>query len=314
MNLLFLNAGRRVELINEFKKSAKESGLSLKCYATEITEFAPALQFVDQYFILKNGKKRDKVLAHNILHICLEQNINIIIPSIDPDLPFLAQYKNFLEENSNVKVLISEANIVEQCQDKNKTAILFKRNNLLTPEIYTTDNLTKEHLPILTKPINGSASLNVNIIATPQELEEYLRSPSCKNTTIIQKYIQGCEYTADCFIWEGNIDVCPRIRHKVRSGEVVDSEVILNEKYINTIKHFLKTQEGFHGPITIQFIEEKSTGKLFFIEINPRFGGGSILAINAGLKSPKIILTNNYENSFIINKKRMLRYDQSIFL
>jgi carbamoyl-phosphate synthase large subunit len=39
---------------------------------------------------------------------------------------------------------------------------------------------------------------------------------------------------------------------------------------------------GITGPCCIQFIKEDNTDKYWFIEINARFGGGTVLSINAG--------------------------------
>ena len=44
------------------------------------------------------------------------------------------------------------------------------------------------------------------------------------------------------------------------------------------------------GPITVQLIRQKITGDDYFIEINPRFGGGAPLSIKAGANSAKALL------------------------
>jgi carbamoyl-phosphate synthase large subunit len=61
-------------------------------------------------------------------------------------------------------------------------------------------------------------------------------------------------------------------------------------------------------------------GKIKFIEINPRFGGGAPLSIKAGANFPKWILaqlvgkkpqikSNGFENNLV-----MLRYDAEVWL
>ncbi len=45
---------------------------------------------------------------------------------------------------------------------------------------------------------------------------------------------------------------------------------------------------GFLGPITLQAIE--GAGDPWFIEINPRFGGGVILSIEAGADYPRLLI------------------------
>ena len=51
MKILFTCVGRRVELVQEFKKAGKELGLPLTVCATDMTNTAPAAYFCDEIFI-----------------------------------------------------------------------------------------------------------------------------------------------------------------------------------------------------------------------------------------------------------------------
>ena len=44
------------------------------------------------------------------------------------------------------------------------------------------------------------------------------------------------------------------------------------------------------GAITVQLIRQKGTGEDWYIEINPRFGGGAPLSIKAGADSAEAML------------------------
>ena len=44
------------------------------------------------------------------------------------------------------------------------------------------------------------------------------------------------------------------------------------------------------GPITVQLIRDDKTGEDYYIEINPRYGGGAPLSIKAGADSSDILL------------------------
>ena len=97
---------------------------------------------------------------------------------------------------------------------------------------------------------------------------------------IIQPFVDGTEYTVDIFCdFDGNpIFITPRIRLAVRDGEI-----------INNIKTLVSE---FHpcGPITVQLIREFHTGEDYYIEINPRFGGGAPLSMKAGANSARALL------------------------
>ena len=72
------------------------------------------------------------------------------------------------------------------------------------------------------------------------------------------------------------------------------------------------------GQITVQLIQDEVTGDNYYIEINPRFGGGAPLSIKAGADSAKAVLRMlngellAYEEKAARNKAIYSRFDQSI--
>lgn len=72
------------------------------------------------------------------------------------------------------------------------------------------------------------------------------------------------------------------------------------------------------GQITVQLIREEATGTDYYIEINPRFGGGAPLSMKAGADSSKaVIRMMNGEKLDYVEKAAKdgvvySRFDQSI--
>ena len=72
------------------------------------------------------------------------------------------------------------------------------------------------------------------------------------------------------------------------------------------------------GQITVQLIRQKDTNKDFYIEINPRFGGGAPLSIKAGADSAEALikLIDGQKLTYCPNAARdgdvYSRFDQSI--
>ena len=44
------------------------------------------------------------------------------------------------------------------------------------------------------------------------------------------------------------------------------------------------------GPMTVQLIQDEITGDNYYIEINPRYGGGAPLSMKAGARSAEALL------------------------
>ena len=104
-------------------------------------------------------------------------------------------------------------------------------------------------------------------------------------------YIDGEEYTVDIFCGfdSSPVYITPRKRLAVRAGEVLKTEISLDETIISECRKLIDKFEPV-GAITVQLIKDKSTGRNYYIEINPRFGGGAPLSMKAGARSAEVIL------------------------
>ncbi len=76
---------------------------------------------------------------------------------------------------------------------------------------------------------------------------------------------------------------------QVRAGEVLKTQIVMDEIMIEESRALCKTFKPC-GPMTVQLIRDKNTKVDYFIEINPRFGGGVPLSMKAGARSAEAIL------------------------
>lgn len=314
MNILFTCVGRRVELIQCFKDAAKECKINLKIFATENDDTAPALRFCNKYFLVP--KIQDKKYVSSLLTICKNNKINAIIPTIDTDLLLLSKCKQDFE-NLNTKIIISNLSEIKICRNKLLTAAFFSKIGINTPKIIENYKNYNGPFPVFLKPTSGSSSINTYKLNNTEEVK--LITKKIKNFIILQ-FIEGTEYTVDTFNdFDGKpLLITPRIRIAVRSGEVSKTQIVNDKTIINEIKKIMK-HLTLIGPSTIQLIRSNYDNKDYFIEINPRFGGGSPISIKAGANSPVLLLKllngckikkNIKYNA--IDKSIWSRFDQSI--
>ena len=150
--------------------------------------------------------------------------------------------------------------------------------------------------------------------------DEDLRTYAGKITDyIIQPFISGREFTIDIFCdYEGNpVFITPRERLAVRAGEVLKTQICQDDVMISEMKTLIADYKPC-GQITVQLIQDEVTGDNYYIEINPRFGGGAPLSIKAGADSAKAVLrllqgeTLEYEEKAARDKAVYSRFDQSI--
>lgn len=320
MKILFTSVGRRVELLQAFRHAAEKNGVDLTIIGVDISRDAPALYFCDITEIV--CRISDKNYIPSLLAICERENVDCLIPTIDTDLLLLSKHKHCFE-HIGTKVLISRTEKVQICRDKNYTADYFISLGLKSPkpfdsvEKYEAElNLKKQSFPAFIKPKDGSSSINAYRVDKLDDLKLYAEKI---RDYIIQPYISGKEYTIDIFCdYDGNpVYITPRERMAVRAGEVLKTRIVQDEVMIAEMQALIADYMPC-GQITVQLIRDEKTGDNYYIEINPRFGGGAPLSMKAGADSAEAVLKMlngdrlSYHNKAARDGAIYCRFDQSI--
>lgn len=317
INILFTSSGRRVSLIQKFKEVLVGNRLEGKIITADLKDNAPTRFISDYHYIVP--KVSDVNYINALLKICENEEINILIPLIDTELNLLSQNKS-LFESIGVKVIISGSMLNQISGNKLKTYEFFLSNNISTPKVYTEKELNEGlyQFPLIIKPFDGSSSKGVTKVENIRELKffrEYIPN------AIIQEYIDGEEYTIDVMVdFNNNIKtIVPRLRIETRSGEVSKGITVKDITIINEAKKVVDLLPNPVGCITLQCFKQID-GNIKFIEINPRFGGGVPLSIEAGANFPLWVI--EICNGQIFSEQdyswksglTMLRYDEAVFM
>lgn len=320
MKILFTSVGRRVELLQAFRHAAEKNGVDLTIIGVDISRDAPALYFCDISEIV--CRISDKNYIPSLLEICERENVDCLIPTIDTDLLLLSEHKHCFE-HIGTKVLISRTEKVQICRDKNYTADYFISLGLKSPKPYNSIekyeeelNLKKQSFPAFIKPKDGSSSINAYKVDSLDDLKLYAEKIG---DYIIQPFISGTEYTIDIFCdYDGNpVYITPRERMAVRAGEVLKTRIVQDEVMIAEMQALISDYMPC-GQITVQLIQDEKTGDNYYIEINPRFGGGAPLSMKAGADSAEAVLKMlngdrlSYHNKAARDGAIYCRFDQSV--
>lgn len=313
MKLLFTSVGRRVELMQAFRSAARALGVDLTLYGADMSQTAPALFFCDRAVAVPRIKSEDYIPA--LLEICEKEQIDALIPTIDTDLLILAQNRGRFAA-VGTKVVISDPEKIALCRDKRLTAAYFHSVGLLSPAPAASVEAYQGGFPAFIKPKDGSSSLHAYKVRDREELVSLAdRVPE----PIIQPFIRGTEYTVDIFCdFAGDpVYITPRIRLAVRSGEVLQTQIAQDARILSEMQQLVRDFKPC-GPITVQLIREEETGLDYYIEINPRFGGGAPLSMMAGADSAGALLrllqgqTLAYQAGAAEDGAVYSRFDQSV--
>lgn len=316
-NILFTSVGRRVSLIRHFYRALRELQLEGRIYGADASDLSPAFHITEKSFKVPRIENPEYISC--LLKICKDEQVRILIPLIDTELYVLAKNRHHFRE-IGTEVIISDVTVIHIGMYKTATHQFFKQIGIDTPELFSREDLrdVKKNLPLIVKPNDGSASHMVFRIDTEEQFDFF--SQYVPNA-IIQQCIEGEEYTLDVLVdLSGKVRcVVPRLRIEVRAGEVSKGVIVKRNDLIQLGTAVCKCLSGARGCITLQCIQD-SNGKIYMIEINPRFGGGIPLSIEAGADFPKWILqmvmeqeigdvADSYKDGLM-----MLRYDDAIFI
>lgn len=310
IRILFTGVGRRIELLQAFRNAALVLNKDLKIYGADMAGTAPALAYCD--YVRRVVAMKDSAYIDNLLQICKGDKIDLLIPTIDTDLMVLSDNKERFDR-IGTKVMISAPDKIRICRDKNNTYQFFADYGLHAPMPVNDWKEYRSRYPAFIKPKDGSSSIHAFKAENEAELEIYA---SQIEGYIVQPFVSGKEYTIDIFCdWDGNpISIVPRERIQIRAGEVLKTQIFMDHTMIEESKVLCKAFKPC-GPMTVQLIRDDK-GIDWYIEINPRFGGGAPLSMKAGARSAEAIirLLNNEKigDYQIADGAIYSRFDQSV--
>jgi carbamoyl-phosphate synthase large subunit len=284
LNILVTSAGRRTSLVLAIMKAAKPFGY--KTLAADLDPLAPTCALADGAFRVPRVTSPEYIPA--LLRICREQEVGVIIPTIDTELPILAREAEAFQAEG-ILVALSTARFVTICGDKWKTAQAFQAEGIDVPASWLPEALPADLPPrVFVKPRDGSASQHTYACGR----EELGRMMPIVPNAIVQEMLEGPEVTIDAFLdFTGRpIHFVPRERIRTLGGESIQGITLDRPELDGWLEQVLLacSRLGARGPITLQaFLTGRGP---VLSEINPRFGGGFPLAHAAGGDYPAWIL------------------------
>ena len=316
---LVSSVGRRGQLVECLRRSISTLGFQGTVIGVDCSRLAPAAHLVDEFYQVPRCD--DSEFLARMLAICTENNVRLLIPTIDTELPlYAANREAFAAIGTNVA--ISGPKTIEIASDKTVT------NRWLLSHSFPTVRQANPHqvlssavewkFPLIVKPRRGSASVGVRIVHT----REMLRGLADERSDLaVEQIALGQEYTINVLVNHEGICACavPHIRLEVRGGEVSKGVTCKNREIMELIARVSEQLPDAWGPLNVQGFLSPDQGFLI-TEINARFGGGYPLAHKAGAEFTRWLLEESLgmrsSASFDCwqDGLAMLRYDSAVFL
>lgn len=288
IRILLSNAGRRtylVEYILELKRNIAEYKIEL--YVSDVSMDVPSMNVsLDILKIITPYVADDPDnYAKALLRECIENNINIVFPLMDYELHVLSTWRRKFLENG-IFIVVSDPWTISVTLNKQKCYEICRGNGLNVPKTwFSADNIDEIRKPLIMKEIEGSGSNNLKIIEDKDEIP--IKIPK---GFLLQEKIEGTEYGMDILNDINNNYVHCSVRKKIamRCGETDKAEVLPHHNFHELARKISKAFKH-RGNLDLDFIEDKDRN-IWFIDFNPRFGGGYPFTHESGTNYLKFLV------------------------
>jgi carbamoyl-phosphate synthase large subunit len=280
--VLISSAGRRASLLRTFREALAAAGLPGRIIACDLTELTPAMQMADVSYTVP--RCTDYRFADSMTEICARETVDLVIPTIDTELPVWASLAKPLKQ-AGTTVAVSSPAAIAIAADKRLTNSHCVSIGMPAPRQSTLAEIDRSRsswpMPLVVKPSMGSASNGLKIVSSWTEFNVILQT-HIDHDVVVEERAHGTEYTVDVYVDTAGTVHCPVVRQRleVRAGEVSKARVVRNDLLASFAAKVVGQLPGAYGVLNVQmfFDGERAT----IIEINARFGGGYPLTWRAG--------------------------------
>lgn len=293
-----------------FCKSLKENslGINFEIHACDANPEATGFSFCDNFFVAPYGNSPEYI--PRMYQYCFMNDISVIIPCSDGELVPLSKNVDKFKK-IGCEVLVSSENSLERTLDKFNLLEECSRDKYLDsicPEYYLCSNfseITKAYISITSsgkkaciKPVKSHGSRGFRVIEELQSHKDFFSKKASANSitfenlksilkgkripkVLVMEYLEGEEYSVDCFRFFSDFYCVTRRRDKINSGICSSGEAI-EKNDLMRFSRILCNKFSLDYNINIQF-KYDSNGNAKILEINPRVAGTMELSRGAGI-------------------------------
>jgi carbamoyl-phosphate synthase large subunit len=314
--ILLSCAGRRVSLMRSLREAVAAIGYRPRILACDTTWNAAAMHLADAAFTVPACT--DPGFPEVVLGRCAADGIDLVVPTIDPELPVWARLREELGR-SGTTVAVSDQATVAIAADKRLTNAHCLAAGVPCPRQApiraAVDDPGAWPVPLVAKPPLGSASQGVRHIDRRADLADL-----ADQDLIVEERASGVEHTVDVYVDRGGTvrGAVVRRRLEVRAGEVSKALVVRDERLVRLAVRAIGALPGAYGPLNLQVFADGERATV--IEINARFAGGYPLSWRAGGRHGEWLVREVLREQIAATGTAvefgtmMLRWDEEVFV
>jgi carbamoyl-phosphate synthase large subunit len=305
MNVLLTCAGRRSHMVAIFKEALNGCG---QVFACDSSPDAPALREADLGFVVPEVSDPGYLPA--LLEFCAAQQVGLLIPALEPELPLLAEQRAEFAA-AGTRLLVSSPEIITTCYDKLETARFLTRHGLAVPRTFVSLAEARRALasgevrfPLVVKPRWGVSSIGVDFPQDDEELELSFRlahkrlargllaeisATDAERCVLIQEKLAGHEYGLDIVNDLEGRHIATFIKQKLRmrAGQT-DRAVTVCDERLAELGRRIGQNLRHSGLLDCDVLVTAES--CYAVDLNPRVGGGYPFSHLAGADFPAALI------------------------
>lgn len=285
------------------KAGSKYSGSEIEIIGIDKNPQNSSLGFCSRNYAVPNPG--DEGYSDRIEEICHKEDIDIILPQTTKEIDW---FSNNSFSQSKFKVIVNDGKTIELFNDKIRTAELFRDNDLGCPLFLVPKTIHEFDAACdsLGYPINkvvvklavsngmrGLRILNQNpwdfekfknekpsgVEITKEEMRSILVSSTDWPRIMVSEYLEGAEYSVDCYRGSHGEVAIPRKRDLIRSGISFQTTLENNSTIIEASLRAARLG-NLTGVFGFQFKMSRGVPKI--LECNPRVQGTMVASLLSG--------------------------------
>jgi D-alanine-D-alanine ligase-like ATP-grasp enzyme len=249
------------------------------------------------------NSEEEEAYIRRIEEICRLEKVDVIYPSLDPEVYLFAKNKQRFAQQG-ILTVVADPDVIRIPMDKALTIEFAQRVGFPCPRTWFPDSPADvERIPLessppwIVKPRFTAHGASMIYVEDAAELREaYSKVSSAQHSPIIQEYVEG-GLRRNYYVTVGRDSeilsiLTPQVMRTQKVGFKVSSKSCVSAStgpYVEELRALLRGL-GLWGGYTIQTQIDPRDGKAKLLEINPRLGQHLWWRTGLGVNEPRICL------------------------
>lgn len=236
-------------------------------------------RFIDKVIFLD-----EKLTVKHLKRLVSEHSIDLIFPVATRGIKFCSSNQSLIKEFCLLMPVPTEETLAITA-DKYCLSQFLKETSINHPETQLLNEIATFNETVLIKPRAGADGENIHKIENGDQLIQYKKR---YQQHICQEFIKGYDIDCSVFCIDGKIKNYTIQRAKQEGGGYAPDYSVLtflhDERLLSLVTELMEGLK-WNGIAHID-LRYADTGKLFLIEINPRYWGSMLGSLSAGINFP----------------------------